>query len=79
MKEYEEMSLKVGDKVGMEINKVDSVVEFEDHLIMLPSFSFCVSQYFSRSIAPSTLTQHYRIHQNMQIANAVGELKTLCD
>ena len=24
MKEYEEMAIKVGDKVGIEINKVDS-------------------------------------------------------
>jgi hypothetical protein len=40
MKEYEEMAIRVGDKAGIEINKVDSS-GFKDHLIMLPYFSFC--------------------------------------
>ena len=29
MKEYEDMAIKVGDRVGIEIKKVDAAVEFE--------------------------------------------------
>jgi hypothetical protein len=37
------MAIKIGDKVGIEINKVDSsgIKGFKDHLIMLLYFSFC--------------------------------------
>jgi hypothetical protein len=34
------MAIKIGDKVGIEINKVDSS-GIKDHLIMLLYFSFC--------------------------------------
>jgi hypothetical protein len=40
MKEYEDMALKVGDRVGIEINKVDSGGIWSPSWIMLLYFCF---------------------------------------
>jgi hypothetical protein len=54
MNEYEEMAIRVGDKVGIEINKVDNRDLKTILLYYFTSVSAHVSQYFSMSIAPST-------------------------
>jgi hypothetical protein len=82
MKEYEEMAIRVGDKVGIEINKVGSSgMGFKDHLLCyFTSVSAHVSQYFSMSIAPSTsnnaslvaLLPHFRQNFDFPSASTSG-------